>query len=69
MNDTNLTNHSDPESNSELLSKRWSVISFDKCEASNLTYAVAKQKMTELEQQHISGLCIVTNEAAARINV
>ena len=51
---------------SELLESRWSVISFEKCEASGLTYAAALQKMDELESNKISGLCIVTDEAAER---
>jgi hypothetical protein len=45
----------------------WSVVSFDKCEASGLTYAAAEQKLSELEARKVSGLCIVTDEVAARI--
>lgn len=52
----------------ELFSKRWSVVSFDKREASGLTYAEAMERMVELDQRRITGLCIVTDEAAARIN-
>lgn len=52
---------------SELRERIWSVISFEKCEASNLTYTEAEQKLTELEAQKFSGLCIVTDEVAARI--
>ena len=51
----------------ELREAVWSVVSFDKCEASNLTYAEAEQKLGELEAQKVSGLCIVTDETAARI--
>jgi hypothetical protein len=51
----------------ELRQAVWSVVSFDKCEASNLTYAEAEQKLGELEEQKVSGLCIVTDETAARI--
>lgn len=51
---------------SELLEPRWSVISFEKCEASGLPYSAALQKMAELESNKISGLCIVTDEAAER---
>lgn len=54
------------ELTSELLEPRWSVISFEKCEAGGLTYATALQKMAELESNRISGLCIVTDEAAER---
>jgi hypothetical protein len=52
---------------SELRERIWSVISFDKCEAAGLTYAEAEQKLTELEAQKFSGLCIVADEVAARI--
>jgi hypothetical protein len=51
----------------ELREAIWSVISFDKCEASGLTYTEAEQKLSELEAQKVSGLCIVTDETAARI--
>ena len=46
----------------------WSVISFEKCEASGLTYTEAEQKLSELDAQKFSGLCIVTDEVAARIS-
>lgn len=52
---------------SELRARVWSVISFEECEASGLTYAEAEQKLAELEAQNFSGLCIVTDEVAARI--
>ena len=52
----------------ELREMRWSVISFEKNEAGNLTYAQAERKLAELETQKVSGLCIVTNDAAARIS-
>ena len=51
----------------ELREAVWSVVSFDKCEARNLSYAEAEQKLAELEAQKVSGLCIVTDETAARI--
>ena len=53
---------------SELNKPRWSVISFETCAAKNLTYAEAEQKMSELEQAKVSGLCIVTDETAERIS-
>ena len=65
MMETTQTEH---DATSELLSKRWSVISFDTCEASSLTYAEAIRKMAELEHRRIAGLCIVTDEAAARLS-
>ena len=53
---------------SELRAPVWSVVSFEKCEAGGLTYAEAEQKLSELEAQKVSGLCIVTDEVAARIS-
>jgi hypothetical protein len=52
----------------ELREAFWSVVSFEKCEASGLTYVEAEQKMAELYAQKVSGLCIVTDETAARIS-
>ena len=52
---------------SELAALCWSVVSFDKCEASNLTYEQAEVKIQELLAQKVSGLCIITDEAAERI--
>lgn len=52
---------------SELSLARWAVISFERCEASGLTYEQAAAKLAELEGQGITGLCIVTDEAAARV--
>jgi hypothetical protein len=45
----------------------WSVISFEQCEASSLTYEEAIEKLSELEKEQVAGLCIVTDEAAARV--
>ena len=53
--------------NAELREPRWSVISFDKREARNLTYAEAEMKLAELLTRKVSGLCIITNEAAAKM--
>ena len=58
---------SDTKARDELSEPRWSVVSFDNCEASNLTYEQAARKLSELAAQKVSGLCIVTDEAAARI--
>ncbi len=52
----------------ELREARWSVVSFEKCEAGGLTYSEAEQKINELEARGISGLCIVTDQTAARIS-
>lgn len=53
---------------SEMTAPRWSVVSFETCMAKNLTYAEAEQKMQQLEEANVSGLCIVTDETAARIS-
>jgi hypothetical protein len=52
---------------SELDLPQWSVVSFDKCEASGLTYSAAAKLMTEKEAAGVYGLCIVTDEAAANV--
>ena len=46
----------------------WSLISFEKRIAKKLTYAEAEQKLAKLEAEKITGLCIVSDEAAARIS-
>ncbi len=62
-----MTQTTQQKTTSELLSERWAVVSFDKCEASGLTYAAAMQRMAELGEQRIAGLCIVTDETAGRL--
>ena len=52
---------------SELEQPMWSVVSFDRCEASGLAYSDAVRTLEKLEQEKIAGLCIVTDEAAARL--
>ena len=52
---------------SELDLPIWSVVSFDACEASGLTYHAAVKLMSEKEAARVYGLCIVTDEAASRI--
>lgn len=51
----------------ELDEPRWSVVSFGGREASGLTHAEATDLMRELESRAVPGLCIVTDESAARI--
>jgi hypothetical protein len=58
---------SEATTDSELSAARWALISFERCEASGLTYEQAARKRAELEKQKITGLCIVTDEAAARV--
>jgi hypothetical protein len=45
----------------------WSVISFERVEATSLTYDDASRLLDDLEGRNIPGLCLVTNEAASRI--
>ena len=67
QNDSHDVIHTSDDHWSELLEPRWSVISFEKCEASRLIYNDALGKMRELEKNGIPGLCIVTEEAAAKL--
>ena len=53
---------------SELDLPQWSVVSFDVCEASGLTYAEAAKLMDEKEAAGVYGLCIVTDEAARKVS-
>jgi hypothetical protein len=52
---------------SELNEACWSVVTFENCAASNLTYEEAVEKLKKLEAEKISGLCIITDEAAQRM--
>lgn len=52
---------------SELEEPRWSVVSFDQCEAGGLTYDQAVKLMSELDAHQVTGLCIVTDDAARRM--
>lgn len=45
----------------------WSVVSFDKVEAHGLTYAEATKLIDELNSNRVAGLCIIADDAAARI--
>lgn len=54
---------------SDLDNLRWSVVSFDKCEAGGLTYDRAESVMSELDSLGVTGLCIVTDEAAKRVRM
>ena len=57
------------ELESDFTNNLWSVVTFEECAASGLTYPEAMAKMAELRTENVSGLCIVTDEAAARIGV
>ena len=52
---------------SEINAARWSVVSFEECAAKNLTYAEAAAELKHLAARKTAGLCIITDEAAARI--
>jgi len=52
---------------SELDQPIWSVISFERVESSGIDHAAAIRLMSDLEDQGVPGLCIVTVDAAARI--
>lgn len=52
----------------ELTVPRWSVVSFDSRLAGNLTYDKAVKKIKRLQAKKVAGLCIITDEAAARIS-
>jgi hypothetical protein len=53
---------------SELLEPRWSVITFEGCAVRGLNYDEATNWLSKLKNQGLSGLCIVTDEAAERIS-
>ena len=55
------------EASSQLYERRWSVVNFEACVASGLTYDEAVQEMKKHAKEKASGLCIITDEAAARI--
>lgn len=52
---------------SDLDDPDWSVVSFDQREAGGLTYGQAEIAMSQLDSRGVTGLCIVTDEAARRI--
>ena len=49
---------------SELMLRRWAVISEHGCESSGLTYEEAVALLRRLEKEGVHALCIVTDEAA-----
>ncbi|MDQ3585315.1 MAG: hypothetical protein M3407_06035 [Acidobacteriota bacterium] len=53
---------------SELKQTRWAVISERGCEASRLPYAEAARLVKQLQSERIYGLCIITDEAAGRLD-
>jgi len=55
------------EMQSELDQPLWTVVSFARREADGLTYFEAERKLAELDSAGVSGLCIVTLDAAGRV--
>jgi hypothetical protein len=53
---------------SELEMPVWAVVTFDGRAADGLTYAEAAEELERLRAEKVSGLCIVTSEAAARMS-
>lgn len=51
----------------ELDEPRWSVVSFQGIEAGGLAYYQASALVHELDSHGVAGLCLVTDDAAARI--
>ena len=53
---------------SEMELPLWSIVTFEDVAVRGLSYEEALQWLEKLSKQNISGLCIVTDEAAARIS-
>ena len=54
---------------SELDEPIWSVVSFERVEGTLLDHQSAQRLMNELEFKRVPGLCIITNDAAARVKI
>ncbi|MGI8493771.1 MAG: hypothetical protein ACR2L1_00475 [Pyrinomonadaceae bacterium] len=67
MSEEQAAQSSAPETTGELELANWSVITFEGVAVSGLTYEEARKWLGKLSEQKISGLCIVTDEAAARM--
>ena len=52
---------------SELNEQRWSVLSERGREAGRLSYAAAAALVRALKGERVHGLCVITDEAAARL--
>ena len=53
---------------SELDEQRWAVVSERGCEAARVTYAEAAELMRRLKGERVYGTCVITSEAAARLD-
>jgi hypothetical protein len=52
---------------SELNERRWAVLSERGCEDSGLSYAEAAGLISRLRGERVSGLCVITDAAAAHV--
>ena len=53
---------------SELDEQLWAVLSEHGCEAMGLSYTDAHRLMLDLKRKNVSGLCVITNDAARRVS-
>lgn len=51
----------------EFKERRWAVMSERGCEAAGLTYTEAASLVGELKREGLSGLCVITEEAASHL--
>jgi hypothetical protein len=52
---------------SELNERRWAVLSERGCEEAGLSYAEAAATVARLRAERLSGLCVITDAAAAHV--
>ena len=52
---------------SELNERRWAVLSERGCEDAGLSYAEASAAVARLRAERVSGLCVITDAAAAHV--
>ncbi|MFL6336384.1 MAG: hypothetical protein ACJ754_24030 [Pyrinomonadaceae bacterium] len=52
---------------SELNERRWAVLSERGCEDSGLSYEEAAATVARLKAERVSGLCVITDAAAAHV--
>lgn len=53
---------------SELKERRWAVLSERGCEDSGLSYEEAAAAVARLKAERVSGLCVITDAAAAHLH-
>jgi len=52
---------------SELKERRWAVLSERGCEEAGLSYEEAAAAIARLRGERVSGLCVITGDAASRL--